>query len=118
MIKASEQALSLSEIIVWIDDHRLAALRLRQYRMRQPFFDDQPESEAMSCLGQKIRDNDRFSRTGHSKQDTVLRSVSQPRPYPDKIASGAIVYCLGPFQVPGERRGPGNQVRQVGVFGG
>ena len=70
------------------------------------------------CLGQKIRDNDRFPRTGHSKQDAMLRSVSEPRPYPDKIASGAIVNCLRPFQVPGEPRGPGNQVRQVGVFGG
>jgi hypothetical protein len=71
----------------------------------------------MSRLCQKIRDNDRLPRTGHSKQDAMLRSVSEPRPYPDKITPGAIVNCLGPFQVPGERRGPGNQVRQVGVLG-
>jgi hypothetical protein len=88
MIKASEQALSLSEITVRIDDHRLAALRPRKYRTRQPFFDDQPESKPMSRLCQKIRDNDRLTRAGHSKQDAVLRSVSEPPAANSSIPAG------------------------------
>jgi hypothetical protein len=65
------------------------------------FFDDQPESEPMSRLCQKIRDNDRLPRTGHSKQDAMLRSVSEPCPDSDKIASGPVVNCFGLFKVPG-----------------
>jgi hypothetical protein len=41
---------------VGIDDDGLTALRLGKNRMRQPFFDDQPESEPVSNLGQKIGD--------------------------------------------------------------
>jgi hypothetical protein len=41
--------------------------------MRQPFFDNQAESEPVSNLGQKIGDNDRLPRAGHSEQDAVLR---------------------------------------------
>ena len=48
----------------------------------------------------------------------MLRSVSEPCPDSDKIASGPIVNCFGSCKVPGERRGPGYQVCQVGVFGG
>ena len=33
----------------------------------------------MADLCEQIRDNDRFARAGHSEQDAVLRSVSQPR---------------------------------------
>ena len=124
---ARDEVVSLySRQTVGIDDDWLTAKRsgfeVRIFRMAEcrvmNIFNNQPKSEPVSCLGQKIRDNDRFPRTGHSKQDAMLRSVSEPRPYPDKIASGAIVNCLRPFQVPGEPRGPGNQVRQVGVFGG
>ena len=55
----------------------------------------------MSRLCQKIRDNDRLPRTGHSKQDAMLRSVSEPCPDSDKIASGPVVNCFGLFKVPG-----------------
>ena len=47
--------------------------------MRQPFFHNQSEPEPMADLCEQIRDNDRFARAGHSEQDAVLRSVSQPR---------------------------------------
>jgi hypothetical protein len=69
--------------------------------MRQPFFDDQPESEPVSDLGQQIRDNDRLPRAGHPKQDAMLRRISEPRPDPDQITPGAIVNCFSPFQMPG-----------------
>ena len=85
--------------------------------MRQAFFHDQPESEAMPDLGQQVRDNDRLACAGHSKQDAVLRSVSKPAPDPDQVPSRPVVNGFSPFEVPGERRGPGDQVRQVGVFG-
>ena len=37
---------------------------------------------------------------------------------PHEIPSRPIVYGLSPFQVPGERRGPLDQVRQIRIFGG
>lgn len=52
---------------------------LRENRMRQPFFHNQSEPEPTADLCEQIRDNDRFVRAGHSEQDAVLRSVSQPR---------------------------------------
>jgi hypothetical protein len=53
--------------------------------MRQPFFHDEPESKPVSHLGQKIGDNDRLPRIGHSEKDAVLRSVSESRPDPEEI---------------------------------
>ena len=67
------------EVPVWIDDNRLTTLGLRENCMRQPFFHNQSEPEPMADLREQIRDNDRFARAGHSEQDAVLRSVSQPR---------------------------------------
>jgi hypothetical protein len=58
----------------WTLEH---AQRMAGHESPRTFFDDQPEPEPMSRLRQKIRDNDRFSRTGHSKQDAMLRSVSE-----------------------------------------
>ena len=42
----------------------------------------------MSRLCQKIRDNDRLTRAGHSKQDAVLRSVSEPPAANSSIPAG------------------------------
>ena len=55
----------------------------------------------MSRLCQKIRDNDRLPRTGHSKLDAMLTSVSEPCPDFDEIASGPVVNWFGLFKVPG-----------------
>ena len=70
-------------VAVWIHDGRLAALSPGQRCMRQPFFDDQPESEPVSHLRQQIRNNDRFASAGHSKQDAVLA-----RPNPTRSKTG------------------------------
>ena len=107
---ARDEVVSLySRQTVGIDDDWLTAKRsgfeVRIFRMAEcrvmNIFNNQPKSEPMSCLGQKIRDNDRFPRTGHSKQDAMLRSVSEPCPDSDKIASGPVVNCFGLFKVPG-----------------
>ena len=78
--------LSLSEITVWIDDDRLAALSLRKNRMRQPFFDDQPESQPVSSTitsGRSRSASARSSRpspveptTKHSPDSTAVVSAS------------------------------------------
>jgi hypothetical protein len=60
----------------------VTTLRLRENRVRQPFFDDQPEPEPMSRLRQKIRDNDRLPRTGLTEQEAVL---VRPNPAGSKL---------------------------------
>src|SRR5580704_4658458 len=104
-------------VTVRIDNDWFTALRLGENCVRQAFFHDQPESEPMPNLGQQVRDNDRLACAGHSKQDAVLRSVSEPAPDPDQVPSRPVVNGFSPFEVPGERRGPRDQVGQVGVFG-
>jgi hypothetical protein len=46
---------------------------------RQPFFDDQPESEPVSYLCQEIRNNDRFASAGHTERYAVLGNIPKPR---------------------------------------
>src|SRR5215469_5884400 len=48
----------------------------------------------------------------------MLRSVSEPRSDSNEIASCSVVDRFRAFQMPGEGRGPGNHVGEVGVFGG
>ena len=90
---------------------------LGEHRVRQSFFDDQPEAKPVSNLGQEIRDDDRFSGARHSKQHTMLRGVTQPGPDAHQIASGAIVNCFRPFQMAGEGRRPWNQIGQIRILG-
>jgi hypothetical protein len=67
---------------VRIDDHRLAALGLRKHRMRQPFFDDQPESEPVSNLGRQIRDKRQRSIPARSDRKAGGRSPAPWRGEP------------------------------------
>jgi hypothetical protein len=78
--------------------------------MRQPFFDDQPESELVTDLGQEICNNDRFASAGHPKQDTMLRRVPEPCSDPDQVPSGSIVNCFGPVEVTGKGRRPRDNI--------
>ena len=77
------------------------ALRLGENGMRQAFFDDQPKSEPVPNLGQQIRDNDRLARSGHPKQDAMLRRVSESGPDPDQITLWRHCKLLRPL--PGAR---------------
>jgi hypothetical protein len=62
-----------------MDDQGLATLGLRENGMRQPFFDDQPESEPVSDLCQQIRDNDPIARCViPNRMSRLVMTVSPP----------------------------------------
>ena len=64
----------------------------------------------------RLPHNDRFARAGLTEQYAVLRSVSEPRFYSDKIASCSVINRFRAFQMPGKRGRPRNHVCKVGVF--
>ena len=76
--KGSSKAMPLGDVVekfLAAKSNRSPAyisLSLREHCVRKPFLHDQAEFETMSDLGEKIGDNNRFSRPGHAEGKDVI----------------------------------------------